>query len=324
MNDDLICRRTFLSAAGAAVLTAAQAIEPTQSLAQQPVPNSSGTESAKLKAPADAADCHIHIYDPRFVQYNAGRVSPKNATVNDYRLLQKRTGTTRVVVVTPRNYATDNRVTLDALAQLGGSAKGVAVLHPTVTNAELKALNDGGIRGIRFTLTDPAAAVVTWDMVEPLSKRVADLGWHVQFNLDGDQIVAQADLIGRLPPQLVFDHMGHPTLPAGVEHASFAVLRRLLDRGRTWIKLSGAYGNSNIGPPDYPEATRIAQAFVQAAPEHMVWGSDWPHPGEQSKPTLPNDALLFDLLAVWAPQEATRRRILVDNPERLYGFGKSA
>jgi predicted TIM-barrel fold metal-dependent hydrolase len=228
------------------------------------------------------------------------------------------------VVVTPRNYATDNRVTLDAVAQLGASAKGVAVLHPTVTDAELKALNDGGIRGIRFTLTDPAGAVVTWDMVEPLSKRVADLGWHVQFNLDGDQIVAQADLIGRLPCQLVFDHMGHPTLPAGVEHASFTVLRRLIDRGRTWIKLSGAYGNSNIGPPDYPEPTKIARAFVQAAPERMVWGSDWPHPGEQSKPTLPNDALLFDLLATWAPQEATRRRILVDNPESLYGFAKSA
>jgi predicted TIM-barrel fold metal-dependent hydrolase len=323
MSDNLICRRTFVSAAGAAVLTAAQGIDSTQSLAQQPVPNSSGTDPAKLKAPSGAADCHIHIYDPRFVQYNPGRATPKNAAVDDYRLLQKRIGTTRVVVVTPRNYATDNRVTLDAVAQLGASARGVAVLHPTVTDAELKALNDGGIRGIRFSLGG-ADAVVTWDMVEPLSKRVADLGWHVQFNIDGNQIVAQADLLGRLPSQLVFDHMGHPTLPAGIEHASFAVVRRLIDRGRTWIKLSGAYINSEIGPPDYPEATKTAQAFVQAAPERMVWGSDWPHPGEQSKPTLPNDALLFDLLAAWAPQEPTRRRILVENPENLYGFAKSA
>ena len=306
------------------MLTAARGIASTQSLAQQLVPNSSGTDPAKFKAPAGAADCHIHIYDPRFRQQNPGRASPKNAAVDDYRLLQKRIGTTRVVVVTPRNYATDNRVTLDAVAQLGASAKGVAVLHPTVTDAELKALNDGGIRGIRFTLTDPAGAVVTWDMVEPLAKRVADLGWHVQFNLDGDQVVAQADLLERLPSQLVFDHMGHPTLPAGVEHASFAVVRRLIDRGRTWIKLSGAYINSEAGPPDYPEATKIAQAFVQAAPERMMWGSDWPHPGEQSKPTLPNDALLFDLLAAWAPQEAARRRILVENPENLYGFAKSA
>jgi len=145
----------------------------------------------------------------------------------------------------------------------------------------------------------------------------------VQFNLDGAQIAERAELLRRLPSQLVFDHMGHPTLPAGIEHSSFAVMRGLLDRGRTWIKLSGAYSNSKIGPPDYPEATKIAQAFVKAAPERMVWGSDWPHPSEQNKPPLPNDALLFDLLGVWAPEEATRRRILVENPENLYGFAKT-
>jgi predicted TIM-barrel fold metal-dependent hydrolase len=159
-------------------------------------------------------------------------------------------------------------------------------------------------------------------MVEPLSKRVAVLGWHLQFNLDGSQITERAELLRRLPSQLVFDHMGHPTLPAGIEDRSFAVMRGLIDRGRTWIKLSGAYSNSKIGPPSYPEATAIAQAFVKAAPERMVWGSDWPHPGEQSKPVLPDDALLFDLLAVWAADEATRRRILVENPESLYGFAK--
>jgi D-galactarolactone isomerase len=224
--------------------------------------------------------------------------------------------------VTPRNYATDNRVTVDALAQLGANARGVAVVHPTITDAELKALDAGGIRGIRFSLTGGADAVVRWDMVEPLSKRVAVLGWHLQFNLDGSQITERAELLRRLPSQLVFDHMGHPTLPAGIEDRSFAVMRGLIDRGRTWIKLSGAYSNSKIGPPSYPEATAIAQAFVKAAPERMVWGSDWPHPGEQSKPVLPDDALLFDLLAVWAADEATRRRILVENPESLYGFAK--
>ena len=266
--------------------------------------------------------CHMHIYDPRFAEYTPGRARPKNAAVPDYRLLQKRTGTTRVVVVTPRNYATDNRVTVDALTQLGASARGVGVVHPTVTDAELKALDAAGIRGIRFSLTSGPDAVVTWDMVEPLSKRVADLGWHLQFNLDGPQITEYADLLRRLPSQLVFDHMGHPTLPAGIEDQSFAVMRGLIDRGRTWIKLSGAYSNSKIRPPDYPEATKIAVAFVKAAPERLVWGSDWPHPGEQNKPELPNDALLFDLLAVWAPDEGTRHRILVENPVALYGFAK--
>jgi D-galactarolactone isomerase len=118
--------------------------------------------------------------------------------------------------------------------------------------------------------------------------------------------------------------MGHPTLPAGPAHPSFAIMRGLIDSGRTWVKLSSAYENSKIGPPEYPDATRIAQAFVKAAPQRMVWGSDWPHVGTQKKPPLPNDALLFDLLAVWAPEEATRRRILVENPEDLYGFAKTA
>src|SRR5262245_27701927 len=319
MREPAIGRRTFLTVAAVAVTGA---LDATAGHAQQAVPNTTGTDSARIKAPANAADCHMHIYDPRFPESNPrpGR-NPQNATVSDYRLLQKRTGTTRVVVVQPRNYATDNRGTRDALRQLGASARGLAVVHPTITDAELKDINEAGIRGIRFSLGG-ANAVVNWDMVEPLSKRVNEFGWHVQFNINGDDIVVHADLLRRLPSQTVFDHLGHPTLPAGPGPPSHRVLRRLLDKGRTWIKLSGAYSNSKVGPPDYPEATRIAEAFVKAAPERLVWGSDWPHPSEQNG-TLPDDALLFDLLAVWAPDEATRKRILVDNPENLYGFTKT-
>ena len=180
MHEGAIGRRTFL--AGAAALTASGTLTPGEGRAQ--VPNSSGTEPAKVKAPANAADCHIHIYDPRFPQATPrpGRI-PTNATVADYRLLQKRNGTTRVVIVTPRNYGIDNRVTVDALSQLGGNSRGIAVLHPDVADTELKALDAAGIRGIRFTLGDPATAVVKWDMVEPLAKRVASLGWHLSTSM---------------------------------------------------------------------------------------------------------------------------------------------
>jgi D-galactarolactone isomerase len=315
-------RRTFLRRAGLAGLSTAFAVHSRHTSAQVSVPNSSGTESPALKAPANACDCHMHIYDAaRFPMVPSPRVPPADAAVAQYRLLQKRIGTTRVVIVTPRNYGTENQVTVDAIAQLGAGARGVAVLHPTVTDAELKRLHDGGVRGIRFSLADPATAVVTLDMVEPLSKRVADLGWHVQFNIEGQQVVDWADLLRRLPPQLVFDHLGHPPLPAGIDHPSHAIIRGLVDRGRAWVKLSGAYANTRIGPP-YPEATKIAQAFVRAAPQRMVWGSDWPHPSE-SPDRKPNDALLFDLLSEWAPGEATRHRILVENPATLYGFAPS-
>jgi D-galactarolactone isomerase len=323
----MIARRTFIKAASAVTLAATTGgISMRQSHAQ-PVPNSIGTAPPKLKAPVNACDCHHHIYDPaRFPMPpnpNPRRQAPSNGTVADYRLLQKRIGTTRSVVVQPRNYAIDNAVTLDALAQFAGNARGVAVVHPTITDAELKRFDDVGVRGIRFSLGDPASSVVKVDMIEPLAKRIANLGWHIQFNVDGEQVVELADLLQRLPTRLVFDHLGHPPLPDGVTHPSHAIIRGLLDKGRTWVKLSGAYSNTRIGPPDYPEAAKIAQDFVRAAPERLVWGSDWPHPGMPDN-NKPDDSILFDLLTVWAPDAATRNRILVTNPEALYGFPHAA
>jgi D-galactarolactone isomerase len=319
MNEWKIGRRNFLRGTGLAAIAATGAFQMREVRAQAQVPNSTGTDLPKLKAPANATDCHMHIYDEaRFHMPPSPRVAPVNAAVPEYQLLRKRIGTTRVVIVTPRNYATDNRATVDAIARLG-NARGVAVLHPDVADAELKRLNDAGIRGTRFSLGDPATAVVTPDMVEPMAKRVAPLGWHLQLNMQGEQIVALADMLKRLPT--VFDHLGIPPLSAGIDHPSHAIIRGLIDGGRAWVKLSGAYLNSKLGPP-YPEATKIAQDFVKAAPERLVWGSDWPHPTSPG-PTKPNDALLFDLLSVWAPDDATRHRILVENPETLYGFPRA-
>jgi predicted TIM-barrel fold metal-dependent hydrolase len=274
----------------------------------------------RTKAPANAADCHMHIYDPS-AQQLATRSPVTNAGVPEYRLLQKRIGTTRVVVVQPRNHGTNNQVTLDAVAQLGPNARGIAVLHPTVTDAELRNLDAGGVRGIRFSLGDPATAVVTIDMVEPLAKRVALLGWHVQLHMPGDMIAGNAALLRRLPTPIVIDHMGRLPPAVGLAHPAYQIILDLIEKGRTWVKLAGAYFNSQIGPPSYAGATKIAQAFVKAAPERLVWGSDWPHPSEREKP---DDARLFDLLAEWAMDEKTRNRILVTNPETLYGFANGS
>jgi D-galactarolactone isomerase len=309
----MITRRTFVESALAAAISAGL------SEAQQ-VPNSSGSGAAKLKAPAGACDCHHHIYDAaRFPPVQAGGEIVPNARVEEFRMLQKRIGTTRNVVVTPRAYVTDNRVTLDAIARLGANARGVAVIHPTVTDVDLKMLADGGIRGIRFSITDPRNASTSIEMIEPLSRRVNALGWHVQINMTADQIVAAEDLWNRLTSAIVFDHMGHVPQPAGLGHPVFNVIRRLVDKGRTWVKLSVTNDNTKDGPPGYADITRVAQAYVKAAPERMVWGSNWPHPNEKNKP---DDAALFDLLAKWSPYEATRRRILVENPAALYGFPK--
>jgi D-galactarolactone isomerase len=276
------------------------------------VPHSAGNARPKLVAPDQSCDCHMHIYDgERFPPLRPGsRMQPKARTA-EYRLLQQRIGTRRTVIVTPAAYVTDNAVTLDAIAALG-NARGVAVVHPTVGDAELKALAAGGIRGIRFTQFDPRTAATTLDMIEPLAHRVEPFGWHVQIHLRGDQIVAAADMLQRLPGTVVFDHLGRVS---GTSDPAFAVIRRMLDAGRTWMKLSGAYMMAK--PPAYAEAGVVARAYVAAAPQRMVWGSDWPHPTESEKP---DDAALFDLLTDWAPDTATRHRILVDNPAILYGF----
>ena len=260
----------------------------------------------------------MHIYDGgRFPPPRPQSRMQPNAGVPEYRLLQQRIGTRRVIVVTPAAYSTDNEVTLDAIAQLGSQARGVTVVHPTVTDAELKRMNDAGVRGIRFTQFDSKTATTTMDMIEPLAKRVQPLGWHVQIHLRNDQIVAAEDLLLRLPGTIVFDHLGRLTPPAGLNHPAFGIIRRMLDGGRTWMKLSGAYFFGS--PPDYADAGKVARSYIAAAPERMVWGSDWPHPTEKDKP---DDAVLFDLLGGWAPDQATRRRILVDNPAKLYGFDR--
>jgi D-galactarolactone isomerase len=261
----------------------------------------------------------MHIYNGRFPVAPNATLKPADALVSDYRLLQKRIGTTRNVIVTPSTYGTDNSATLDGMAQLAPNVRGVAVVDTGVSDAELKRLNGLGMRGTRFNLVQAGATTV--DMLEPLAKRIHDLGWHIQINAKPELIVEIEPLLLRLPTPLVFDHLAHVPREAGVESPAYKTMRKLIDQGRTWVKLSGAYQDTKVGPPTYADATPIAQAYVRAAPERMVWGSDWPHPTEKDKP---DDAVLFDLLAQWAPDEATRNRILVQNPEVLYGFGKSA
>ena len=279
------------------------------------VPWSAGSERPTLVVPPGAADCHHHIYDHHFPADPAASLHPGDATVADYRLLQRRLGTARNVVVQPSTYGTDNRCMLAALAEFGKTARGIAVVHPDIPLAELRRMDDAGVRGIRFNLVQAGATTI--DMVEPLSRRIHDLGWHVQIHMKGPRIVEAADVFQRLPTPVIFDHLARIPLPEGVDSPAFATMRALLDRGHVWVKLSGAYQDSRLGPPRYADVGAIARAYVKAAPERLVWGSDWPHPTENVKP---DDAILLDLLADWAPEAATRTQILVKNPEILYGF----
>jgi predicted TIM-barrel fold metal-dependent hydrolase len=273
------------------------------------VPHSAGRVAPRAKVPVKACDAHIHIFDQGFA----------NGTVADYRKLQERIGTSRVVVVQPRLNGTDNAVTVDAIAQFGiANARGVAVLHPEVSDAKLHELDAAGIRGLRFSVHEPHLGVTRIDMIEPLSQRIHALGWHVQLHMTGDQLVENAAMIARLPSAIVIDHMGRFPQPLGPKHPAFVFVRKLIERGDTWVKIAGAYLESKTGGPAYEDVAHSARALIIAAPERMVWGSDWPHPTERD--VKPDDAEFLDRLADWTPDAPTFKRILVDNPAMLYGF----
>ena len=306
-------RREVLVAVPGIVIGAA-AVAKAQTATQ--VPWSAGTEAPKLVVPPNATDCHHHIYDGRFPIAPEATLKPADALVSEYRLLKKRLGTTRHVIVQPSTYGVDNSCLLNALGQFGlETARGVAVVNTMVTDRELQDMHAAGVRGIRFNLS-PAGST-TFQMVAPLSKQVAPLGWHIQVNAAADQLVAAKDLWYSLPSQIVFDHLAHVPIPMGTQHPVFALVPDLMQKGKAWVKLSGAYQETKVGAPSYSDTIPIAQGYVKVAPERLVWGSDWPHPTEKDKP---NDAILLDLLAAWVPDTATRNRILVDNPAKLYGF----
>jgi D-galactarolactone isomerase len=269
----------------------------------------------KLKAPAGACDTHMHFYDARFPVAPTARGTQPDAKPDEYRAMQQRLGLQRVVVVQPSSYGTDNRCTMEGVAQFGGNARAVVVVDQSVSDAELRRLTDQGARGIRYHMLPGGA--LAWDTLEPMAKRVAPYGWHVQLQLDGRTLPDYEARLLALPCPLVIDHNGKFLEPVAPDHPGMRTLLRLLDTGRCWVKLSAPYETSKTGKPRYDDVGVIAKALVYANPERCVWATNWPHPNQSPKP---DDADLLDLLLDWAPDDAARARILADNPARLYGF----
>jgi len=292
-----------------------------------PVLHSVGLNRPQRQLPPGACDSHMHIFDPRFAPSPHWPRTPPDAPVAAYRLLQQRLGTSRAVVVTPSTYGTDNACTLDALDQLGDSARGVAVVAQDVTDAELARLAARRVRGLRVNFVSPQSwGETTPDMLATLARKVAEhpacAGWHIQIFVHPEQLIELVPQLQTLPVPLVIDHLGRIDPAQGPATQAYGVLRRLLDGGNTWVKLSGAYMRSTVHGPSYADTLPLGQALVQAAPDRLVWGSDWPHTTET--PGTVNDADLVDLLQAWSVSDAAMDRILVDNPARLYGFDAAA
>jgi len=270
----------------------------------------------RLKAPAGACDTHMHIYDKKYPIAPAAVSAPPDGPVEGYLAVQRRLGLSRTVVVQPTAYGTDNRCTLEAVAKLGNDkTRGIAVVDDKVSAEELRRLTEGGMRGARFHMLPGGA--IPWDILDKVAARVQSVGWHVQLQLDGRLLPEREAQVRSWPGRIVIDHVGKFLEPVAVDHPAFRCLLRLVESGRVWVKLSAPYEVSKVGPPLYDDVGRLAKALVKAAPERMLWASNWPHPSAKEKP---DDALLLDLLLDWAPDDRTRQRILVDNPAELYGF----
>ncbi len=272
-------------------------------------------ETPRLKAPEGACDCHMHVYEDRVPLAPTASFKPPHAPAAAYRQVQAALGLSRVVVVQPSGYAFDNSLLLSAMAELGPGARGVAVVDPEVSDRELERLTSAGVRGIRYFMF--RGGVLPWNTLETMAARVRPFGWHVQLQLDGRDLPAHVDMVRRLPVQLVIDHNGKFIEPVPTSDPSFRMLLGLLDSGRCWIKLSAPYETSKVGGPGYDDVTRMARAFVRANPQRCLWASNWPHPNTDPQPS---NAAMLDLLLDWVDDEATRRRILVDNPAALYGY----
>jgi predicted TIM-barrel fold metal-dependent hydrolase len=318
-----LTRRDFvIGAVGAGTLLAARSMS-----AKAPQP----ATDAAFAVPPGACDCHVHVFgDPAKYPMFPGRTyTPETATTAELQAMHRRLKLERVVIVTPSVYGTDNAATRDGMKEYGTGARGIAVISEQTPETELDALATAGFRGIRLNLStggtnDPNIARGRF---ESAIARMARRGWHIQTFTNLRMIAALKDTLATSAVPLVFDHFGSARGELGVGQPGFADLVSLVKSGRAYVKISGAYQNSDSGP-EFSDMAPLARALIAANPDRILWGTNWPHPGgaagrgitEITPYRTVDDGRMLNLLAQWAPDAALRRKILVENPARLYAF----
>ena len=272
----------------------------------------------KLVAPHGACDAHIHLFGPA-AKYPFASDSPytaHDALPEDFFKLQETLGLATGVIVSPGGYGRNSAMLSDTLAKYPDRFRGVALMADDASASEFARLTKLGVKGMRMMSAKRGQHVPNY-AVQP-AIRGADHGWHVQFYPHGTDIVDYADKLLALPNDIVLDHFASIPAEGGIDQPAVKAVLKMLDTGRVWLKLSGPMRCTKENVP-YPSVTPLAHLFVKHAPERMVWGSDWPHVNLDGR-EMPNDGDLLDLLLAWVPDEKTRNRILVDNPNKLYGF----
>lgn len=283
-----------------------------------PDPN---TRTPKYKAPPRACDAHCHVFGPGdvFPYAPTRRYTPPDSPKEKLRELHDRLGIERAVIVHASCHGTDSSVTLDAIAASGGRYLGVCNADDTFTKAQFDELDAGGMRGVRFNFVKHLGGPPDLYNMRRIIARVEHLPWHVELHFDAKDLLEFESVLDEIPLPVVIDHMGRTPVADGIDQAPFqALLGKLAESDRLWVKVSGSERISAVGPP-FTDAVPFARACIEAAPDRVVWGSDWPHPNVR---IMPNDGDLVDLIPQMAPDAGVQQKLLVDNPARLYGFDR--
>ena len=267
--------------------------------------------------PRGACDTHVHIWGPfdRFPLAKGAPYTPPERTSDDLLALHERLGVDRAVIVQTTVYKADNRAMLDGIARSNGRWRGVALIDESFDDAGFRALHEGGVRGVRFGFVKHLGGVPDLALVRRTAERIAPMGWHLVLHLDAGNIPDFLDFFGEFSLPVVVDHMGRVPVRDGLDQIPFRLLLELLKRPNWWVKVSGAERISETGPP-FADAIPFAQRLIAAAPDRVLWGTDWPHPNVRWEP---DEADLVDLLPRFA-DAAALQQVLVENPARLYGF----
>lgn len=271
-----------------------------------------------VQLPPGACDAHCHVFGPGAVfPYHPNRAyTPPDAPKEALKALHDHLGVERAVIVHASCHGVYMDATLDAIASSGGAYMGTSIVEPDVTDADLRRYHEGGIRAVRFNFVRHLESVPEPAVVKRMADRAAEMGWHLVVHLDAEDIGELSSLLLGLPVPFVIDHMARVKAGDGLEQPPFRELLRLMERPNAWVKICGGERISSEGPP-FTDAVPYAQALIAAAPDRVLWGTDYPHPNVRS---MPNDGRLVDLFALYAPDPAVQKRILVDNPDVLY-FG---
>jgi 2-pyrone-4,6-dicarboxylate lactonase len=277
---------------------------------------------AKFAVPAGTIDTHAHIIgtEPRYPFSPARGYTPPEAPLETYRALHKTLGNIeRAVLTQPSVYGTDNSCMLDAVAEMGEAYRCVVAVDADVTDKQLEAFHEQGARGVRVNLVDkggnPFDSIAD---VQKFTERLKDLGWHLEVLIHVHTFEDLRNTMNAMAVDVSVGHLGYMKTDNGIDHPGFREFLDLLRDGNCWVKVSGSYRVTTSDRTPYGDVVPFAQALIAANADRVLWGTDWPHP--VFKGNMPNDGALMDQLADWAPDEALRRKILVDNPTALYGF----